>query len=320
MDLYYKVAIRQKPEPEEIEIGALETKVKETIEEPIVVGVAAKPSLTISDEKVASIVTKAKIASSISTKAITVGRNLMAPPQIYEDLKNLTEQKNIATDKRQKTEINREIREIKKKNYVHISKLRSPRTIPDLNNNSIGQVFFSEKKSDEVGIIKIGDAAYINNFFFCFTVSGSNYFLRTTATLTDPGKDELKRYLKRYFKMSHKRKMANSSQRKLKRKPNRFFNQELKRRKAFNINIDGTKVHLNTEGKIEIFSEYNTKQNAPLVGRENLDGQQINRLMAYSRFTRAKKWIYETNNKTNSLIGSSVNTLAQVISEIFPNN
>ncbi len=307
MDLYYRVAIKQ--EPEKIEPRRLEAKVAGPVEEPAPV---------IPVERVDSIVRRAKVTQAIKMKQVTVGRKFVAAPGMHKDLKSLTEQKSTTTDKREKIIINKKIKDIRQGQLVKVRKLSSPKEIYDLNNGLIGQIVPSKKEPSGIGIIKIGNTDYISNLFFCFIVLGEGYSLRTTATLTDNGKEKLRSYLKGYFKETHKRKMSRPSQRKLKRKPNRFFNLKVKGNKTFDININEIPVHLNTGGKVEIFTNYNIKQNARLVGSEGLDRQQESLLKRYSRFSATKKWIYETNDKTNEFIGSSVNTIAQAISNIFP--
>lgn len=317
MHLYYRIALRQEPESI-VQIG-VETKAEhpKAIEQIVQDATACIASLAEPQGDLSLRVAEAKIAASITEKAPTRSRNLIPPTQAYQQIQNLAVRKQATKDKKEKIEINQKIRTIKNRPYTLPEGKKPIKSIVDLKRNLIGQVFSSDKKPDERNLVMIGDKKYINDLFFCFTFSDS-YLIRTTATLTTEGIDVLKRYVKNYLMRSHKRSFINPSGRKARRKPRRYFVKKIKSRNTYDIQINGVYTHLNTKGKIEIFTPYNG--GGQLVGESGLDEMQSIRLKRYPKFSRTKEWILETDNATNLLIARSVNTLAKAMQGIFQEN
>jgi len=224
----------------------------------------------------------------------------MPLPRSLERIRELARQKQEAAP-RERVEINRLIgQEMERFRYVAEGYGR----VFDLQGNTIGRIHQGDSLYDFI----IGNVQYITGYRFDFIERvGGGVSIRTTAYLNEDGQKQAEHYIVRSIR--------NAGTSNYGHKRHRLSRSEAKRkmgyRHSFDVNVTGYNTHINTNGKIEIFT---------LCPRdlcfELVDGSGP-RFQQYTRYSQFKKWIGETNSDVNTFVGTTFQSLAAVLDEIF---
>jgi hypothetical protein len=194
------------------------------------------------------------------------------------------------------------------------------RTITDLQGQAIGQVITTEKTDKPGEYIAMGDTTFLGDISFDFTYTRHmGHLIRATAYITDRGIDHLTNYMMAY----RMRKAGVRGRQKRKHIDRQRVKSNIKKSmkgiKAYNIDVDGIKTHINLDGKIEIFVSYPAIGDK-LAGIEGLSANQQIRLSKHTRYAKLKQWIRATDRDTNLFIGRAMTNLAHVVSHIYANH
>lgn len=257
----------------------------------------------------------------------TVHRHHAKPPswrrkqeQLEDEKKKKLRKAKPEEKKAIRKEFNKEIKDISKlKNGYEVPILEYIKTkkFMDLNGNPIGLAYVSEsnKRKD----ILIGNTEFIKyiSFDYSATESGES-LIRTVAYLTDKGINGLKTYLRNKGKQSYD-KSKPVTNKKIKQNPVRNNNKNIKNRiltvKTYDMYISGHKVHVNLEGKLDIFT-VNKYQNK-LLDVKKASKKLGKKILNFARFGREKTWVRQTTGMNNQFIEETFVMLAEILYEIY---
>jgi len=246
---------------------------------------------------------QAQYSELLRRNEIKPAENYVATKELIKVKKELARQGLIPEVK----EINTLIKKIKTE-YHYKPKTEiftKRREIKDKNNTLVGILYLAEIPEIEKDIF-IGDYEFVlrPTFYFRRTASGRDYVLQTRAELTGEGLAEVIKYTKKILKKKFRR-VNSKTLREVKQKSNAEINKILSRTDTQGLVINGINVHINLNGKMEVFAQLNRGLESYLE-EDNFNGNNRIRLV-------------KTNNEMNLLFADAFRALSIVISGITNN-
>jgi hypothetical protein len=247
----------------------------------------------------------------------SIPRKKIEPARLYTRVKKLEKIKRLHHDRRTRTVINSQIRF--KRDQPILAPKQNRYEIDDLLGNQIG-IFYRGNNPNNPDHLNLGSEEYVSSFSFKVSATkNGEYCLRTTAYLTERGKDALKGYIKKQLKRREQRKQTIGGKNSKLWVKNSRIKRKIRRVDTFDVVIEGLNIHLDKKGKIEIMYQC-PGLDSLLQNGEELSEKQEGRLKYFTRYALTKKWIYETTNDFNRFTGEKLEELSVAVNEILKEN
>ena len=190
-----------------------------------------------------------------------------------------------------------------------------PGDFTDLESNVIGTTYESDSL-EALDDIKLGSSRYLKGVSFDFvSIKGQSntYAVRVSSFYTDEGM-----HLIRGFLMNYLNDIRNKSRKKIKNRYKDLDNavRENEKGETQGIKIDGGPVHINLNGKVNLFAKY-PGLSGMLKRRDQVTSEAVLRIEKYAQFSPINQWVRETTPDYNGFIGGMFKIMADVNNELL---